>query len=305
MDVKPLSSYKVPAYPEKHIVLRNPNILKSLPQRWKGNAKIGIALSSLVMMMLSGCTENSDEPGRPAAITGTGETAAVKQTNTKLQISYEIAPVFRHGDGRGSFGCVSVAPPAFLSEAEAFEVISEEAKREGIIFSEGGLTLDKVEIPVTSLNYNPDGEKNAAQGSKRGELELDGYDAGKKIAYEFISTEDIAAWKDENQGVRSSVDSYDAVGTAERLKDGLKDRNDGNTVAVFYDPMGFDEENSKKYMAKFREISENEKLTDQERQEKWTQLNRQQEDELKAARKSLLREQVKDFLDWMKAQGII
>lgn len=305
MEVKPLKRYKTPAYPEKHIALMNPNILKSLPQRWKGNVKIGIALSSLVMMMLSGCTENTDGLDRPAAVSGGGDAATVKQANTKPQVRYEAAPIFKHGDGRGSFGCDSVTPPAFLSEAEAFEVISEEAKREGIVLSEGGLTLDKVEIPVTSLNYNPDGEKNAAQGSKRGELELDGYDAGKKIAYEFISTEDIAAWKDENQGVRSSVDSYDAVGTAERLKDGLKDRNDGNTVAVFYDPMGFDEENSKKYMAKFREISENEKLTDQERQEKWTELNRQQEEELKEARKSLLREQVKDFLDWMKAQGII
>lgn len=305
MEVKPIKSYREPAYPEKNIVLMNPNILKSLPQRWKGNVKIGIALSSLVMMMLSGCTERTGGLDGSGAVSGGGGGTTTAQANTKPQVRHEIAPIFRHGDGRGSFGCVSVAPPAFLSEAEAFEVISEEAKREGILLSEGGLTLDKVEIPVTSLYYDPKGEKKAAQSSKRGGLDLDGYDAGRKIAYEFISTEDIAAWKDENQGVWSSVDSYDAIGTAQRLRDGLKDGNAGNTVAVFYDPMGFDEENRKQYMAKLREISENNKLTDQERQEKRAELSRQQEEELKESRKSLLREQVKDFLDWMKAQGII
>lgn len=301
MEVKPLKSYKTPTYPEKYRVLRDPNILKILPQRWKGNAKVGIALSSVLMLMLAGCGQkaagNAGTPGTENAKEGTG----VGQTNGIVT----VAPIFEHGTGRGSFGCVSVAPPAFLSEAEAYEVIAEEVKREGLVLEKGGPVIDGVEMPLTSLVYTSEEERTAAPKSVKGSLEPDGYDRSKSIAYEFVSKEDILAWQDKDQGVMSSVDSYDAIDTAKRLKDGLQGRSGNATVAIFYDPMGYDQEVGDKYREEFRKISENEKLSEEEKDQKFREANQSYEEELNEIKTNLLREQVKEFLEWLKAQGVI
>ncbi len=301
MEVKPLKSYKIPTYPEKYIVLHDPNILKILPQRWKGNAKVGIALSSVLMLMLSGCGQktagNAGAPGTENAKEGTG----MGQTNSIVT----VAPIFEHGAGRGSFGCVSVAPPAFLSEAEAYEVIAEEVKREGLVLEKGGPVINGVEMPLTSLVYTSEEEGTAALKSVKGSLEPDGYDSSKSVAYEFVSKEDIIAWQDKDQGGMSTVESYDAIDTAKRLKDGLQGKSGNATVAIFYDPMGFDKEVSDKYREEFREISENEKLTEEEKDQKFQEANQRYEEELNEIKTNLLREQVKEFLEWLKAQGVI
>ena len=183
MKVKPLKSYRTPTYPEKYIVLRNPYILKALPQRWKGNAKIGVALSSIIMLMLAGCGDKTGGNGELLGKDSGTEGIEVKQTNKTNISAPVITPIFKYRIGRGSFGCVSVAPPAFLSEAEAYEVISEEAKREGIVFEKGGLELDKVNMPLTSLMYNPEDKDSVKLKSKKGSLALDGYDSNKRIAF--------------------------------------------------------------------------------------------------------------------------
>jgi len=305
MEVKPLKSYKTPAYPEKYVVLRNPTILKSIPQRWKGNAKIGLALSSIIMLMLTGCRDRINESGEPMPRNDGDERLPVTQTTDIVRAIPIVTPIFEHGDGRGSFGCVSVAPPAFLSEAEAYEVISEEAKREGIIFEKDNLELKKVNLPITSLMYDPKDDHSIKLKSEKGSLKLDGHDNNKKIAFEYISKADVVEWQDKNPGVYSSVESYDALGTAERLKEGLEDRTEGNTVALFYDPMGFDEDVHNKYNEKFRKISDNKELSEDERNAKWSETFQKYEDELKEIKTAQLREQVKDFLDWLKAQRII
>ncbi len=300
MEIKPLKSYKAPAYPEKIIVIENPGLLKMLPQRWKGNVKAGIALSSVVMLLLAGCGQKTGGGGTTAVKSGSGD-AGIRQTSKAVL----VAPIFEHGAGRGAFGCVSVAPPAFLSEAEAYEVIAEEMKREGISLEKGGLTLEEVGMPLTSLIYEPEGEKASELKSRKGSLELDGYDSVRKIAYEFVSKDDIVEWVDKDQGAMSTVESYDAVGTAKRLEQGLQGKSGDSTVAVFYDPMGYEKEVSDKYQEEFRKISENKKLSEDERNHQWTEVNQSYEAELMEVRADLLREQVKGFLDWLKAQGII
>lgn len=299
MEVKPLKTYRTPIYPEKYKVLENPAILKALPERWKGNAKVGIALSSALMLLLTGCVQKAGE-------TDQSTTPESSQTagNRNREI-IQLAPVFEHGEGRGSFGCVSVAPPAFLSEAEAFEVISEEAKKEGIVLQSGGPAIEGAEIPVTSLAYTTDEASDKDMKSLEGTLELDGYDSQSKIGFEFVSVEDIENWQDKDQGIRYSVDSYDAIGTAKRLNVGLIGRKSDAAAAIFYDPMGFNRELFEKYQKEFEKISSDEKLSEDERSEKWGELHQQYKKELKDIQTGILREQVKDFLQWLKAQGII
>lgn len=300
MQTKPLKSYRTPAYPDKNIFLRNPGIMRTLPERWKGNARIGIAVSFFSMLMLTGCLQKIDDNDEAVPKVREGVELSVIQNDTPGL----IAPIFKHGDGRGSFGCVSVAPPTFLSEAEAFEVISEEAKKEGIIFKEDALKLDGVDIPITSLKYDT-GENNTKNlKSKKGRLAMDGFDVNMKIAFEFVSKDDVVEWKGD-EGVYSTVESYDALSSAEKLKDGLDGRNEGNTVALFYDPMDFEKEMHDKYQKKLNEISTNDKLSDDEKNEKWRDTFQKYEDELKELKLTQLKEQVKDFIGWLKAQGII
>lgn len=271
MQVKPISKYKQPVYPCREDIIKDPDLLKKLPERWRGNSYASAALSLLLIMTLTSCRgQNVDTGSRGGVIAAKGQ----------------AAPIFIHGDGRGSFGCESVAPPAFLSEEEAFTVISEEAKREGIIFSNRGLTLKDVIIPKTDIFYEQD-EAKKVEGVK-GDLALDGVDSSKNIAFEFVSQDDIKSWVDKNSGVWSSVESYRFLDTAETLAEGMKDKTGNFNVATFYDPyFDFESQNTQDMIKNYKDdyLGLQEKLKDQV--------------------KSDLREQVRDFLSWLKGQGII
>ena len=267
MNVKPIENYKTPAYPDKNEVLKNPDLLKTLPERWKGKAKActAVALSSLLLMILTSCStkDNTESAGSD---TGT------------------VAPLFIHGDGRGSFGCVSVAPPAFLSEEEAFTVIAEEAQREGIILKGEAPTLYNATVPETNLNYS-DKEKNTR--TQKGDLTLDGYDEAKQIAFEFVSRDDIQAWAGQSD-VMSSIETFRFLEAAEVLAEGISGKTGPITVATFYDPhYKFDSEKIQDIINSNRENYDI------------------MEEKMKELVKGDLREQVRDFLSWLKGQGIL
>lgn len=253
MRVKSVEKYRLPYYPDKKEVLRNPVILKSIPQRWKGNVKVGIALSSLLCFMLSACEGSA---------------------NLKNHLKGKAAPIFEHGDGRGSFGCDSVAPPAFLSEEEAFEVIREEAELQGINISDKNIALEGVDIPVTNLYsfLDPDisNTGNEPLKTKKGDLVLDGYDEEKRIGFEYVSKEDYTEWH-KDTGIGCSVEEYNTLEAARLLQNGIEGKTGENIVGVFYDPVPLSGD--------------------------WIYKSKKSEEQL--------REQVRDFINWLKAEGII
>ena len=273
MDIMPVKKYKDPNYPSKEMVLDNPELLKNLPDRWKGNIYVKAAFSTLLMFTLTACGVRNN---------GSSE------VNTKINKA-EVAPIFEHGKGRGSFGCVSVAPPAFLSEEEAFQVIQEEAKKYGITFDKDAKELKNVGIPETKLYLKPEGDaKNYKEDggivntSRKGNLMLDGYDNEKKLAFEFISKEDYEKWH-VKENIHSTVEDFDFLSTAKVLNDGLKNKNEDTTIGVFYNPMT---------MLSAEQIKS---------QSDW-KIN---ENLVKAKAQEELRAQVRDFLEWLKAQGIV
>lgn len=305
MKVVPLRAYRTPAYPEKSTVLRNPNILKAMPDRWKGNVKAGFALSSTVLLLLAGCGNKPGEPDLNPTIASDNVSTSGGLDNLP-EVDHElISPIFEHGTGRGSFGCVSVAPPAFLSEAEALEIINEEAVREGIVFQNKTIQFKDIKIPVTDLFSRSEADDNSELKTIKETLELDGYDSERKIAMEFVSKDDVVAWQDKNQKVWASVETYDVLSAAKKLQEGLKDKSDGNITAVFYDPMGFDEQIYGDYSEELRKISDNTELSDEQKDAQWSKLIRKYEEAVKESKTAMLREQVKDFLNWLKAQGIM
>lgn len=270
MEIVPVKKYNEPNYPDREKVLANPEILKYIPERWRNNTYVLAALSTLLMLTLTGCESKgtSSEPSSSKAA---------------------VAPIFEHGSGRGSFGCSSVAPPSFLSEEEAFQVIQEEAKVYGINFKRDGLDLTNVNLPETKYYLKPEKEDKdyksdggVINSKQTGDLRLDGYDAEKKVAYEFISTIDYESWK-VKEGIQSSVSDYDFISTANLLKEGLSKKNGDNTIGIFYNPMT---------MMSWEEI----------KAEKDFKIA---EEKTKERAREELRKQVRDFLEWLTAQGII
>jgi hypothetical protein len=263
MNVTPVRNYREPRYPSKEKVMENPDILKSIPQRWKGNLYVGAAFSTLLVFSLTSCVQK-----------GTGDTGSNSEAK-------EVAPVFEHGSGRGSFGCVSVAPPAFLSEEEAFQVIQEELNSYNIKLEKNTLTIENIKVPETKYYLHD----SSIDTTVKRNLELDGYDKEKKIAFEFISEEDYANWQGEEE-VASSVSDYDFLATAKMLQNELGKQNKGTNIGIFYDPMT--------------------KLSQEEREEiikseDWNSLRKRAWEMTKED----LRRQVRDFIEWLKGQGVI
>ena len=283
LEVQPVKRYKKPKYPTKEKVSENPAILYRVPDRWKGSPALYAALLLVVSGGLYACSGQGDGsetngpaiPGDPASAVRESVLPSALEPTALPPASVFKVPVFEHGSGRGSYGCVSVAPPVFLSEEEALQVIREEAEAQGIDFS-GTRTLTGT-FPATNLY----GDKTLEDATWKGELELDGYDEALGFGFEFVSRQDLIDWQVQGN-IASSVESYELKATAERLAAAAEN------MAVFYDPSQnweeFDWNTSEKdFEAYVRKFSEEQKTKMIEN----------------------LREQVRDFLAWLAAEGVI
>jgi hypothetical protein len=215
-----------------------------------------VALSLTLSAGLSACSKNGSDD------------------DDDLRVS---VPFFAHGEGRGSYGCVMVAPAVYLSEEEALQIIKEEAEARGVVFDDTR-TISSMKFPATNI-YHGDDEYETWKGF----IELDGYDSDLEIGFEYVSESDVGSWAKETDDW-CSVSEYDMKGTAKRLSEVVKN------TAVFYDPgsdsstFNIDWEADSGTIKKYYEQYESE------------QKERMLED---------LREQVRDFLDWLAAEDII
>lgn len=281
--IKPVNFYRIPGYPSKSEVYLDPHLLESIPQRWKGNRYVSAVLTSLLLISMTAC-------GQKTVSEGPDNGAVVK---AKPAVA---APVFEHGAGRGSFGCSSIAPPAFLSEEEALQVINEEARKAGLDFVERGHTLNNVKIPVTNLYYDysqqeKDGGNEKYLDTKAGDLELDGFNSDKMVGFEFISKDDVVSWHKQGN-MMSSVEDYRMLNAAKTLQKGLEGNTGEVSVGVFYDPVAWITEDG--IPEKADSILKDESV---QWDEKEAMLKEQSEEQLRV--------QVRDFIEWLKGEGII
>ena len=265
MKTSPLKRYKTPGYPVQDVLAAHPELLKWIPRRW-ANKPLVISALSLACMILAGRS-------------GLPEDAQTNPAVPAESANARVAPIFHHGYGRGSFGCVSTAAPLFLTEDEARQVIMEEAATAGIHFENTGSVVRQIERPVThEYNGLARDARTLKPKTRRSALELDGTDVRRKISYEFVSSEDSDAWEIEEYTLMSSVSSMNLESAAEVLQKGLAEAKSEQTLAVFYDPLtsyNFGRDGSKN-----------------ESEARQTSLRE-------------LREQVRDFIAWLKAEGII
>ena len=271
MKAKPVRRYRVPAYPTKLQVLADPKVLaQNVPAGWRSGSLIAGAASVFLAANLLGCAD--------------------KKSVTRLPASPIVAPLFVHGEGRGVTGCIVITPPVFLSEEEALQVITEELKKRGIELSEKNVEWD-VSVPWgrdwTGLRETPtDTEQYLAKDSnERKPLKLDALDPKHKIGVEYVSKYE---GMEPNRG--STVDEYDTAQAAVALSRAVKQEGKkGIYFGVFYDPLGQVEERHARAASAATALK------------RWEMARKKVREESI----ELLRQQVKDFIDWLKAQGAI
>ncbi len=257
MQARPVQSYRTPAYPTRLDVLADPRLLKeNFPAAWRFAPQMAGVVA--VMLAVNACTApNLKEHPNRAAI---------------------VAPIFQHGEGRGMTGCVMETPPVFLSEEEAFQVITEEMSRAGV---EGWSR----NVEFKEVKFSEYGERFTSFGIRTGKipgttkpLNVDLQNDEHDIAIEFVSTADY--WVLGGFQNMMSVQEYDFQHVAQDVASEVQKHGHDVYFGTFYEP-GVDVE--------YGSISD------------WGKVQAKGKEEAK----ELLREQVQDFIEWLQAQGVI
>jgi hypothetical protein len=275
MDPRPVPRTPIPAYPTRLQILEDPSLLeRHLPPAWRRHAELAAAATVFLAVNVAGhgqSAETEDPDAPPPAAPATPPAV--------------VAPIFEHGDGRGATGCVVVAPPVFLSEEEALQVISEELGKHGITLGEHEVTLPDVTIPPRHRK-DFDGDEVVEELTRARPLELDARSTEPRVALEFVSREEYfeLGGVDFPPNSFSSVRSYDTREVAQRLAEQVQAQGEGMYFGAFYDPM----------VKITREEGAQEDVTWEELQKRTRERARTQ-----------LREQVQDFVEWLQGQGVI
>lgn len=281
MEPKALTEYKRPNYPLKEEVQAQPSLLrKSVYKRWQKLFDLGVSGMLVASLSLSGC---DDKPAANTTPVQNGEASTIENSGSSqartvrsAEITALVAPVFEHGEGRGATGCVVVSPPVFLSEDEALVVIKEELAKHGIELNKEKVVLNNVtitpEIPEIMAQLGIEKEKPQP-------LELDLQDTQKAINIEYVSDDDYSKL---GQRSFSTVQSYDTRNLAIEIRKEIQNNIKTGIYGIFYDPMV----SSLTLFNNTDELERNVKKALESEQE-------------------TLRQQVKDFAEWLKEQGVI
>jgi hypothetical protein len=315
MELQPVRRVRKPDYPPRADLLHHPECARRLGTRRPGAAAgLATAAGMLLAMGLGACRERPSAsssggapelPGSP----GTPPPRATARTNARPTIELAhtvVAPVFEFGDGRGTTGCMVVAPPAFLSEEEAMLVIKEELAQHGIHLGPGGPLPGVSVAPRVRTTVGGDDADDTydirEDTSQVGLLQVDGTDADAAVSVVFVSSADYPAvgvdnattWRVDARGHRPpeqvgswiSVSTYDFREAAHYVAVKAADKGLAAVrLGVFYDP-------SPEY------DDARESAPDAEA----TGTTTPPEVALKAKASELLRMQVRSFATWLEAQ---
>lgn len=300
MEVKPVKQSEKPKYPLK-TELNEEELKKQIPKRWTASPAAIVALGTLAVVALAGCAPEK-MPGIINTIIPPTEASVSSTSNyvpegTTVPAMVNVAPLFIHGEGIGAFGCMMVAPPAFLSEDEALTVINDAAKEYGLHFSVGDTPeLTNVLQPLTNLNSHlyPDESAAPTEAADTPDtiitLKADFSDNEHGIAIEYISTDDVKVW---SQGeARTTIEKYKTLDAAAQLSEALEiaipEPYGSYNVGVLYDPCT---------NADIEDLLGQEERDEEAWDEAEARARETAEEQLKA--------QAKDFFEWLKSQGVI
>ena len=295
MTIEPVKNYKTPAYPTIERYVYSPQeFLRYAPHSWLGNAAV---MTALLAFTVGGTNCVYGQTTKPD--TEQTDKKPIKNDQTQQeeqqQISF-VAPVFVHGDGRGSFGCVVIAPPVILSEEEAMQIIKNEFAKHNIVVDS---TKQSITIPVKKLEWV--NEKPKFINSKK--MEFDGEIKKLNFFIEYVSDYDNDLYEDDDYKINkngeveqwfSSVSSTHTKELAEKIREEIKKNNKLN-AAIFYDPIT---------KMNYREDLEN-KNTNKWTDKDWRDYYNKNHKTAIEKSHELLINQVTDFIEWLKKEKLL
>ncbi|MBI5536671.1 MAG: hypothetical protein HY898_28385 [Deltaproteobacteria bacterium] len=293
MKARPVERYETPAYPTRVELMASPGWLRdNLPPSWRANLEMAGAVALFVTLGTLGCEQRPPAaPANPpvqatqpaviqvASVPPTASGTPGPAPESRLPAAAVVAPIFQHGDGRGATGCVVVAPPVFLSEEEALQIIREELARVRLSLPQSKVPVPGVELPAIDDEINT--PRRSAPPSPQ-QLKVDAADTVRGVAVEFVSGQDALAMQGHSM---SSVQGFDTRGAAESLAKSVRETGRSKMYfGVLYDPISH---------VDFRDPSTQGRP--------WEEMSK----EAKDASRKLLREQVQDFVQWLRTQGAL
>jgi hypothetical protein len=277
MKIQPIRSYTPGFLPTQQEAIDQPSVLNTssqhsarwLPQ-WAGSGLV-------VSLLLAQEPALAEEPKTPDVVLSPKSDAPQNATAESAK-RFDVAPLLEEalqGDGRGSFGCVAVSPPSFLSEEEAIDIIRKHLLQAGLTLAsdpvniEGPIALTdpygfvrraKEEKPQNKGAASTVSEKKNSIDERakkvsldtpvRGTIQFDLATADGKVLVEYLSCDDVRNWewqkfiKEEREfgGVMmasSTAASYDLSDLARRFSRFMADEPDDKqrAVGIFFDPL--------------------------------------------------------------------
>jgi hypothetical protein len=153
-----------------------------------------------------------------------------------------LAPIFEHGGGRASFGCVVVSPPAFMSEEDAADIVREELELAGFTSVQTG--ADCATFPVTKLRHRDSCSELTDWEVLEGLVVTDRFDVCDREAgftLEIVSREDWDRVLEEAPFHACSVWGLSLRELADHVAIQAVAGARSRYVAVLYDPVAYDQ----------------------------------------------------------------
>lgn len=201
LTITPVTAYLAPTYPTRGQLGADPEVLRRVPRRWRGQAVVLAVLAGAGVVTLA---------------------AGTAQAVEKAKIVARLAPLFPLGIERPRLAG-DVAVPTLLTEEEARVIVLEEAKKAGISFAPDALAVEKVRIGKDGNRY--------ANEFQQIDLTLDGTDAKRKIHYEIVTEADLAQWR----GTKEKTFCLNTLDAATTLREGLSQKLPEGTTVLFHD----------------------------------------------------------------------
>jgi len=305
MKIKPVTTELKPNYPDKYNEEIQRILVTSKPARWVGTPIIGV-LSAAVALGLGGCageqlgTSGSEPPedGLPIVISTPSITEHVLMGDVPAPSLYQFhgtyIPLFEFGEGSGGIGCVAIVAPVFMSEEDAFEIISAAFEEAGLHLTRNVETMEDVNLPVTNLGGRGDGrDLTDPNATVQGTLKPDGMLTTHDLPVAFVSTSDVNNWHiDIDNEPRISWSNFYIKQAAQTLA------NNNAGLVVFYDPVAGELNRDD-----FRDFEREEGESEEAYADRYRAFMIEREKEALVESEQLLRKQVEAFIAWLFDMG--
>jgi hypothetical protein len=259
-----------PGYPTKLQVLADAELLKQhLPPKWLSHPELAAAAGVFLAANVAGC---GGEPAPGFAGTETGAPAAAPAL---------VAPVFLHGAGRfksdpwlGLAGRTmgEAAPPTYLAEEDALAIIADELNQVGLLMTDREVALD-VAVHGHDMHFAYDWVNqwwDVQPVDVTRPLIADLAEPQRRVYIEYLTEFDYYHLGGESDGPVASFPDL-----ARQLAEHVRRQSRGIVFGVFYDPIPEQDHRAAQHRA------------------------------VQVDARRLLQQQVRDFVDWLKAQGVI